>query len=272
MPDNLAPPRCDPTENVHPLVAVFRELAAARRRARTIVTGAAEGAAGGIQPPPITLAQCDWTEAQRYAHYQQMLEARGYTVDATHPTVVALRGLSANGTVHETTSAARFDDTIVVLTRDAGGNPHVTTFPGSTHAGQSKISDAGAKKSGVKDVDGTGGPDVGMVNAGEYQLIPRGTYNGGMAWDVRNVDGSGVLAGVRDTNHDGKFTDAERAASQARGDTLDGVMIHRGDTSTPQSVGCINLSRNEDVYPKFVGTIGDGKEPAKLVILDANAR
>src|SRR5262245_20200734 len=54
---------------------------------------------------PIELAPANLSAAKKFEHYQLMLEARGFTVDPTTPTIVALRGLSSGGQQHDTTSA-----------------------------------------------------------------------------------------------------------------------------------------------------------------------
>lgn len=221
---------------------------------------------------PVELPPKGASEARQYEHYKQMLEARGFTLDPTNPTVVGLRGLDTKGDAHDTTSAAKYDDTIVVLTKDAKGHPHVSTFPGSTHPGQSTSATMGSD--GVPDVNGDRQADVGMINAGEYKVVPTKDHAGNKAWAIQTVDGSGRLPGVRDTNHDGVYSEAERQASQSRApaaDALTGVMIHQGGPSNPWSTGCVNLSQNSNVYPAFIKAVGGSDQSMKLVILDKNA-
>jgi hypothetical protein len=217
---------------------------------------------------PIVPAPAGASAAKQYWHYQKMLEARGYTVDPNTPTVVAMRGMTPAGGGHATTSAASYDDTIVVLNRDAKGQPVVTTLAGSTHPGQTTASVGGTV--GVPDVNGDGKADVGMIHPGEYRLVPHGDHAGAKAWDVRTPDGSGQIPGVRDTNQDGQFSKAEGDASESRKDVLTGVMIHQGGATTPWSAGCINLSQNSTVYPEFIKAAGGSAQNMKLVVLDAN--
>lgn len=221
---------------------------------------------------PVELPPKGASEARQYDHYKRMLEARGFTLDPTNPTVVGMRGLDTTGAAHATTSAAKYDDTLVVLTKDAKGNPHVSTFPGSTHPGQSTSATMGSD--GVPDVNGDKQADVGMINAGEYKVVPTHDHAGNKAWAIQTVDGSGVLPGVRDTNHDGKYSEAERNASQSRApaaDALTGVMIHQGGVANPWSTGCVNLSQSNNVYPEFIKAVGGSNQSMKLVILDKGA-
>ena len=213
---------------------------------------------------PVRLAPPGASVAEQFEHYKAIIEARGFSLDPVHPTVLAIRGMASDGTVHPTTSAARYDDTLVVLKRDANGNVEVTTFAGSTHPGQ-------RSSTASPDVTRDGLGDVGMINAGEYRIEPRGEHAGAAAWDVRTAAGSHDLAGVRDTDHDGQFSAAERAASAGRGDTLSGVLIHQGGADNPWSIGCINLSQNQDVYPQFIQTVGGDQASMKLIVVDANS-
>jgi hypothetical protein len=286
----MAPPNfCPgPKEDLDYLETLFQETAAsiaaqkqfAKDHAAQVMAGVLVDAAKeliGAIPfvgqqilHPIELPPKGATQAEQYEHYKAMLEARGYSLAADKPTVVALRGVASTGDSHATTAALKYDDTMVVISKDAKGEPHVTTFSGSTHPGESNAAIGGTV--GVPDVDKDGKADVGMINAGEYELVKHaindGNHNGATAWDVRTLAGSGALPGVRDTNHDGVYSDAERAASLARGDVLTGVMIHQGAANVPQSAGCLNLSNKDAVYPEFVKAAGGAGNSMKLVILD----
>lgn len=201
--------------------------------------------AGGVTP---TLAPAGASEAERYAHYSRIIEANGGQVNPDgQPTVLGLRGLSRDGTAHDTTSSRQYDDTFVVLTRDAGGNPHVREFHGATHPGQRGSTSA-------PDVTGDHVGDVGMIRPGNYNVVPNGAHGGNASYHVRTEGGSGRLPGWRDTNHDGRFSDAERTASQNRGDTLTAVLFHQGGTTAPRSIGCQTLAPNE--YQQFIDTLG----------------
>ena len=147
------------------------------------------------KPVPIGLAPAGASQAEQYAHYERMLTSRGFTLHPSEPTVLALRGMNPDGASHDTTSASRYDDTMVVLQRDAQGQPQVTTLAGSTHPGQATAGIGGSV--GVPDVDGNGAADVGMLNAGEYLLVRRTDHNGAAAWDVRTLANSGAVPGAR---------------------------------------------------------------------------
>jgi hypothetical protein len=182
-----------------------------------------------------------------------------------------MRGISSDGLSHAAESTRRYDDTMVVLTRDANGDPHVRVLAGSTHPGQRTASVGGSV--GVPDVanEQGGAPDgeadVGIILEGEYNLVPRGDHNGAAAWDVR-LGNSGILPGYRDTDQDGEFSTAERSASDTRNDTLTGVMIHQGAATHPQSAGCLNMSSND--YAQFIDAFGGENEGGKLIVLDAD--
>jgi hypothetical protein len=220
---------------------------------------------------PIAMAPAGATEAEQYEHYRRIIETRGYKLDPDAPTVLAMRGISSDGLSHAAESTRAYDDTMVVLTRDANGDPHVRVLAGSTHPGQRTASVGGSV--GVPDVaNEQGGPpdneaDVGIILQGEYNLVPRGDHNGAAAWNVQLGD-SGALPGYRDTDQDGEFSAAERAASDTRDDTLTGVMIHQGGATHPQSAGCLNMSSTD--YQQFIDAFGGESERGKLIVLDAD--
>jgi hypothetical protein len=289
MPDKAEPQRCDPKSDVPRLEDVFRDLAQKQERAVPAIAAAVgqslkdtlEALPGGkqisqrigdlVSPPPIALAPANASAAEKYAHYERILAARGFAVDPSGPTVVALRGMNAKGNVHESTSVARYDDTMVVLNRDAQGNPQVTSFAGSTHAGSPHAAVGG--KVGVKDVNDDGKADVGMLTAGEYLLVRRSAdHNGAEAWDVRTVQGYGSVPGTRDLNQDGKYSEMEKHLSSMAFHKMDGVMIHQGADTVPQSAGCLNLSSQSTIYPEFVKAVGESAQSGKLVVLDANEK
>ncbi len=193
--------------------------------------------AGAIAPPSAS-------ERERYDHYAAIVRANGGQVCADgKPTVLGLRGLSRDGNQHDTTSARAYDDTFVVLTPDG----HVREFSGATHPGQNRSTMS-------PDVTGDGLGDVGMIRTGNYQVVPNGEHAGAASFHVRTTGGSGNLSGWRDTNQDGQFSDAERAASERRGDTLNGVLFHQGGTGAPTSIGCQTMSPS--TYSAFLDAVG----------------
>lgn len=84
-----------------------------------IAAGARSIANGIAHPPPVTLAPAGASTEEEFAHYQRILEARGFTLHP--PTALAIRGTD--------------DVTMVVLQRDPQGEPHVITLAMSTLAG-----------------------------------------------------------------------------------------------------------------------------------------
>lgn len=200
-------------------------------------SGTAVGGASALAPPSAS-------ERERYDHYAAIVRANGGQVCADgKPTVLGLRGLSRDGNQHDTSSARAYDDTFVVLTPDG----HVREFSGATHPGQNRSTMS-------PDVTGDGVGDVGMIRPGNYQVVPNGAHAGAASFHVRTTGGSGNLSGWRDTNQDGRFSDAERAASDRRGDTLSGVLFHQGGTGAPTSIGCQTMSPS--TYSAFLDAVG----------------
>jgi hypothetical protein len=180
----------------------------------------------------VTLAPRNMTERQKFDHYASIVRANGGEVNpGGRPTVLGIRGMDINGNRHSTTSARAYDDTFVVLTADR----RVLEVRGATHAGQntSRLS---------RDANGTRA--VGMINPGNFTASPNGNHNGAPSFHVTQ-NGRGSLAGVRDTNGDGRFSDAERAASARRRDSLTAVLFHQGFANSPKSIGCLTLSPSD---------------------------
>ncbi|MFT3712691.1 MAG: peptidoglycan-binding domain-containing protein [Archangium sp.] len=177
------------------------------------------------------------TEREQYDFYASMVRRAGGEVCPNgQPTVLGLRqGVGS--------SARRYDDQFVVLTPDG----HVQRFTGATHPGQNS-------STASPDVTGDGRGDVGMIRPGNYRVVPNGDHAGAPSFHVRTLGGSGNLNGWRDTNHDGQFSDAERAGSERRGDTLSGVLFHQGGSNAPSSIGCQTMSPAE--YRRFLDAVG----------------
>lgn len=180
----------------------------------------------------VTLAPRNMTERQKFDHYASVIRANGGEVNpGGKPTVLGIRGMDINGNRHGTTSARAYDDTFVVLTADR----RVMEVRGATHAGQNTSSLS-------RDNNGTRG--VGMINPGNFTAAPNGNHNGAPSFHVTQ-NGRGNIAGVRDTNGDGRFSDTERAASARRRDSLTGILFHQGFANSPKSIGCLTLSPND---------------------------
>jgi peptidoglycan hydrolase-like protein with peptidoglycan-binding domain len=194
------------------------------------------------RPGEVTLAPRNMTESQKFDHYAAIIRANGGEVNpGGKPTVLGIRGMDINGNRHATTSARAYDDTFVVLTADR----RVMEVRGATHAGQNTSSLS-------RDNNGTRG--VGMINPGNFTARPNGNHNGAPSFHVTD-NGRGNIAGVRDTNGDGRFSDAERAASARRGDSLTGILFHQGFANSPKSIGCLTLSPSD--WQRVLGRVGN---------------
>jgi len=174
--------------------------------------------------------------------------------------VIGLRGITIDGVQHETTSTRAYDDLFVVLTKDH----RVLLLAGSTHPFETRMP-AG---SGVPDVNRDGVPDVGMIAAGTYLAAGRGTTRltaGLPAYDVRQ-DNSGALPGFRDTDHDGSFSDPERAHSLNEAHTLTSVLFHHAGEGAPRVVGCQVLAPEE--MKKLTAGVGGAGASFEYVLIE----
>jgi peptidoglycan hydrolase-like protein with peptidoglycan-binding domain len=220
-----------------------------------------------VRAGEVTLAPEGLSERERFDHYASIVRANGGQVNPNgQPTVLGIRGMSRDGSVHDTGSTRRYDDTMVVLTPDG----RVQEFAGATHPGQNSSRsspDVAGRNGGGRDGQG----DVGMIDPGNYQVVTNGYRNGSPSYRVKTADGSsGRIDGVRDTDHNGVFSDAERRRSAERGDQLTGVLFHPGGSSAPSSIGCQTLSPSE--YRRFVDTIGGSRANFNYSLVDAYPR
>ncbi len=230
--------------------------------------------AADLQPPPITrdpratprqtgavtLPPRGASEAEQFRHYEQIVKDAGGQIRPGERHVLAIRGLDRNGQVHDGRSSHAMNESYAVLWKDAQGNGHVRTFAGSTHPGQTRSSLS-------PDVNRDGVGDVGRIRDGTFRAVANGDHNGAASFHVRTQGGSGRLPGVRDTNHDGVFSDAESRASAARGDTLGEVLLHRpADNGNVRSIGCMNVAD----WGGFVAAVGGRGASFDFTLVDAN--
>lgn len=211
----------------------------------------------------VTLAPAGATQREKFDHYASIVRANGGEVCPNgEATVLGIRGMNRDGSTHDTGSTRRYDDTMVVLRPDGT----VQEFAGATHPGQNSSTsspDVAGRSGGARD----GAGDVGMINTGNYRVVANGNHAGSSSYHVRTQGGSGRLDGVRDTNHDGQFSETEKAQSAQRGDQLTGVLFHQGGSTRPSSIGCQTLAPND--YQQFIRAVGGGRASFNYTLVDA---
>lgn len=227
---------------------------------------------------------------------EEAMDLRGL-LDSGQPLVIGLRGLgfdpetgAFDADTHETTMTRDYDDSFVVLRRDADGQPVVAVLQGSTHP---TWEDSGKSP----DVDGDGRNDAAMVRPGIYDVSARGKYISSVAgetpaYNVERhgaVEHAGRLPAWRDTedesegNSNNTITEEERRASETRMETelhdrdewddrqIDGemgdyavdVLFHAGEdkrnTGTgASSIGCQTM--HPDTFREFMTALGEDAE------------
>ncbi len=228
---------------------------------------------------PVTLAPRNASEQERFNHYAAIVRANGGEVNpGGRPTVLGIRGMNTDGEQHPTTfrgGRGGYNDTFVVLTADG----HVHELRGATHPGQSRSSaapdvDGSAQRAGIdretlrNDAQARNRHgDVGMIRPGNYEVVPNGPHAGADSFHVRTSEGSGRIPGWRDTNHSGTLSDAERAASEQRGDNLTEILFHQGG-SGPVSIGCQTMPPEE--HRRFTQLVGGRRASFNYTLVDAN--
>lgn len=198
---------------------------------------------------PVTPPPANATQAQRYEHYRQIIMANGGQDPRTsdRPVVLGMRGVDRGGNTHETQNKRAYDDTMVVL----GRNGQVTELRGSTHAGQVTSSLVSS---------------VGMIRTGNFDVAPNGPHAGAPSFHVRQ-NGSGTLPGIRDTSHDGRFSQAE-INNRSSSNNMTEILFHQGTADSPHSIGCQTLPPDE--FRRFVNAVGS--RGFSYTLVDANGR
>jgi hypothetical protein len=200
--------------------------------------------------------------SEAYRIYGDLAREGGSSPSLGTVTVLGLRGLSSDGTVHDTRFGHAFDDTLVVLRADGS----VERFPASTHPFELD------GVPGVPDVDGDHVADVGMIRPGVYDVAGRDRTIAGAASFAVTVHGSGAgkLPGWRDTDHDGLLTAEERAASEHRSDGLTDVLFHQGEGGAPAAVGCQVLPAT--AIRAFTAAVGGARARFRYVLVEMVGR
>ena len=169
----------------------------------------------------------------------------GFSAPLQRPVLICVRGAApGEAQSHEMVARPRYDDTFALL--PVGKPP--TVFAGASHSYQvdSAIS---------PDVNHDGRPDVGSIRPGRYVLTDSKSEPYPIFY-VRNQDGTDRIACFRDTDHDGKISEAEEAAAIAarggpqeddRGMYSTAVLVHSGWDAPPDSphrssISCLTMN------------------------------
>lgn len=188
-----------------------------------------------------------------YDQYAALIkEAGGKLHPEGMPSVLAIR--------FQTHIKPVYDDLIVVLTADK----KVAVFDGATHPSTHSLPNF------MRDVNGDGLHDVGMIRPGNYVAVPNGKWLGYWSYRLLTTGGSGELPGWRNTKRDGDYSKEEKRASEKRGDTVDGILIHQGHQKGAFSVGCNTLSPEN--IRKFVAAVGGEKAKFTYTLIDRSGK
>lgn len=213
----------------------------------------------------LELADPNASPAEQYEHYRSLIEANGGEISTEGATVLGMRGLGTDGQRHDGTSnIGGYDDTFVVLNRDANGNPTVEVFRGATHANQ--------RRSGSSigpDANGNNVRGVAMLSPGNYSVDPHSrNYQGnrGPSFHVKTQDGQGYVPAFRDVNADGSISASERSQAEQNGYLASAILFHAGTANAPSSIGC------QTMPPELMRAFSDavGFNGFNYTLLDAN--
>jgi hypothetical protein len=209
-------------------------------------TGVAAVPQGG--PQQGLLAPSNWSQAQQYQYYSNLVTQNGGTMNPNGATVLGIRGQSVDGQVHPDTFSKSYNDSFVVMQP----NGTFQVLSGATHPGQAYSSMSP-------------GGNVGELQPGNYRVDPHGPHAGNSSYQVLNQNGTDGLPTARDFNHNGQI-DANEANRPAV--PLTGVLFHQGNANSPSSIGCQTLSPQN--MQKLINAVGGPRAGFNYTLLDAN--
>jgi LysM domain-containing protein len=190
------------------------------------------------------------TEAEKYDHYKQLIEAGGGTFNAEPGArnIVSVR-------TQDKVDAGRndkmgtYNDDIAVLWTDADGTKHVKKFEGNVDPNR-YWSDKDSQ-----DVNNDGQKDAGRLLPGFYKYeVSNRTVNGKTEDALRPVEGSEVMV-ERDMNHDGLYNDAGTEGSTSSAGRSILFPNGKGDYDTG-SAGCQTIKKGD--WETFWTAVTDG--------------
>ncbi len=169
------------------------------------------------------------TEEEKYDYYRALIEKNGKFDDASGArNVIGFRNTTstkANG------GAGAYDDVTVLVWKDATGK-HVREYKSNTEPAEDYTGYA------------TGG-NLGRVPTGYYEY--QKGHSDRLGDVLRSTSDFNV---VRDTNHDGKFTESDSTTGGGSG-----FLFHAGGSSSVGSAGCQTM--DPETYRRFWSDLGE---------------
>lgn len=192
-----------------------------------------------------------------YAEYATLIkEAGGKLHPNGIPSVLAIR--------YDRNITTKYSDLFIILTEDK----NVVVLAGSTHPSME------SHPKFMRDVNGDGLHDVGVLRPGNYIGIPNGPWAGYDSFHLVRYDSNGKvngnLPGWRSTKRDKRLSKEEMKASERRGDTVSDILVHQGSSNNPRSLGCQTLS--PDNIRRFVDAVGGASARFTFTLIDRPAQ
>ena len=193
--------------------------------------------------------------AERFDYYKGLVESNQGVMLEGVPTLLGLRGLSPENVRHDSAeNIGPYNDTFVLLRRDADGAPLLNEYLGSTHAGQKSSS---ASPGGVA-----------QLRPGNYRTIDHGEHNNMPSWHFVTLAGDDHVPAWRDSNKNGYISDYEKNKAETNGTTATAILLHNGvNADHGRSIGCQTM--RPDIMQAFIDTIGEHTNFC-FTLVDAN--
>lgn len=224
----------------------------------TPAPAAPSGGNGGAAPVRAGMPNTSgMDEAHKYDLYAQYFSRYGVNVAALDAGARALLGLRVTSNIHVNQGRGEYNDRIVVLWRDTKGK-HAQEFTATTEPSARYEDTPENRKSypgrilGV-DADNDGRKDTGCLPDGLYQYQKSKSAHLG---DVL-MPCSDIFV-VRDVDHDGNFTAADKAASVAEKlNSSRTVLFHAGGSNDTFSAACQTMPKPN--FTQFWTALGTGQ-------------
>jgi LysM repeat protein len=182
-------------------------------------------------------------DARTAADFANIINQRG-DAQARADLAAGRRVVVAVRTETATTAGGRngvYDDRMAVVWRNNDGSYSMRSFMGNT--------DPSARYEGRygTDVNGDGSRDLGRLVEGNYRYeLQPGQFVGNRFYRATNTQQV-----IRDTNHDGRFTSADRLDRTGAGRSM---LFHQGGPQITGSAGCQTLRPND--FNAMMQTLG----------------
>jgi predicted chitinase len=190
------------------------------------------------------------SEAGQYDYYSDVIDRSGGRF-RTGPEQRNILSFRTQTSTKANAGQGRYDDTTVMLWKDAGGHKHVRTYHSNTEPTSHYEGTYG------QDANRDGRLDLGRIPAGTYDYAR--SYSSKLGNVLRPTSDFNVQ---RDTNHDGTFNDGAMTGGGGS------MLFHAGGSSFTGSAGCQTMAPAD--YQRFWNDLGSYKGAISYTVVNGS--